>query len=72
MKNKIFVKLADFHFDLQRFADAVTYLDANGTEQSVSDTQSLTAPKLRSMTAGISSIPTSQSTIHSISAAKCI
>ena len=37
MRNKIFVTRADFHFDLQRFADDVTYLDANGTEQTVSD-----------------------------------
>ena len=37
MRNKIFVTRADFHFDLQRFADDVTYLDANGTEQTVFD-----------------------------------
>ena len=49
MKNKVFVIKSilnmptpygskwDFHFDLQRFADNVTYLDANGTEQTVSD-----------------------------------
>ncbi len=35
-------KWADFHFDLQRFADNVTYLDANGTEQTVSNVTTLT------------------------------
>ena len=30
MRNKIFVTRADFHFDLQRFADDLNYIDANG------------------------------------------
>ena len=42
MRNKIFVTRADFHFDLQRFADAVTYIDANCTELTVSNATILT------------------------------
>ena len=51
MRNKIFVTRADFTFDLQRFADNVTYLDANGTEQTVSDYTTLTGNET-TLTAG--------------------
>ena len=42
MRNKIFVTRADFTFDLQRFNDAVTYIDANDTEQTVFNATILT------------------------------